>query len=39
MLMSVKQQIKASPSLAASCTDERAIARAEGKSSMTLAKR
>jgi hypothetical protein len=38
-LMSVKQQIKASPSLAASCTDERAIARAEGTSSMTLAKR
>jgi hypothetical protein len=38
MLISVKQQIKASPSLAASCTDARAIARAEGKV-MTLAKR
>jgi len=38
MLISVKQQIKASPSLAASCTDARAIARAEGKA-MTLAKR
>jgi len=38
MLVGVKQQIKASPSLAASCTDARAIARAEGKP-MTLAKR
>jgi hypothetical protein len=38
MLISVKQQIKASPSLASACTDERAIARAEGKP-LTLAKR
>jgi hypothetical protein len=38
MLTTIKQQIKDSPTLAASCTDERAIARAEGKS-MTLAKR
>jgi hypothetical protein len=41
MLMSVKQQIKASPALANSCTDERAIARAEGKtqpSQLALAK-
>jgi len=38
MLVGVKQQIKASPALAASCTDARAIARAEGKP-MTLAKR
>jgi len=38
MLTAIKQQIKALPTLATSCTDERAIARAEGKS-MTLAKR
>jgi len=38
MLVVVKQQIKASPTLATSCTDERAIARAESKP-MTLAKR
>ncbi len=38
MLTTIKQQIKASPTLATSCTDERAIARAEGRS-MTLAKR
>lgn len=38
MLVAVKKQIKASPSLATNCTDERAIARAEGKT-MTLAKR
>jgi hypothetical protein len=38
MLSSVKQQIKASPNLSASCTDERAVARAEGRA-MTLAKR
>jgi hypothetical protein len=38
MLVAVKNEIKASPSLAATCTDERAIARAEGKT-MTLAKR
>jgi hypothetical protein len=38
MLTTIKQQIKASPTLATHCTDERAIARAEGKS-MTLAKR
>ena len=38
MLVSIKQQIKASPALAATCTDARAIARAEGKP-MTLAKR
>jgi hypothetical protein len=38
MLTTIKQQIKASPTLATSCTDERAIARAEGKS-ITLAKR
>lgn len=38
MLVAVKTEIKASASLAASCTDERAIARAEGKT-MTLAKR
>ena len=38
MLVSIKEQIKASPSLAASCTDARALARTEGKS-MTLAKR
>jgi hypothetical protein len=38
MLSSVKQQIKSSPSLASACTDERAIARAEGKP-LTLAKR
>ncbi len=38
MLVSLKQQIKASPTLAGRCTDERAIARAEGKP-MTLAKR
>jgi hypothetical protein len=37
MLVAVKKEIKASP-LASSCTDERAIARAEGKT-MTLAKR
>ncbi len=37
MLVAVKKEIKASP-LATSCTDERAIARAEGKT-MTLAKR
>jgi hypothetical protein len=30
MLVSVKQQIKADPALAKSCTDERAIARANG---------
>ena len=38
LLTTIKQQIKASPTLATNCTDERAIARAEGKS-MTLAKR
>ncbi len=38
MLVAVKQQIKASPTLAATCTDERALARAEGKS-LNLAKR
>jgi len=38
MLTSIKQQIKASSTLATQCTDERAIARAEGKP-MTLAKR
>jgi len=38
MLASMKQQIKASPTLASSCTDARAIARAEG-TPMTLAKR
>ena len=38
MLISIKQQIKASPALAATCTDARAIARAEGRP-MTLAKR
>ena len=30
MLMSVKNEIKASPALAASCSDERAVARAQG---------
>lgn len=38
MLVSVKQQIKASPELANACTDARAIARAEGQP-LTLAKR
>lgn len=38
MLVSLKQEIKVSPTLSATCTDARAIARAEGKS-MTLAKR
>ncbi len=38
MLTAIKQQIKASPALATTCTDERAIARAEGRP-MTLAKR
>jgi len=38
MLVAVKKEIKASSNLATSCTDERAIARAEGKV-MTLAKR
>jgi hypothetical protein len=38
MLTAIKQQIKTSPTLATTCTDERAIARAEGKS-LTLAKR
>ena len=38
MLVALKQQIKASPTLSATCTDERAIARAEGKP-LTLAKR
>jgi hypothetical protein len=32
MLVSVKQQIKATPALANACTDERAIARATAKS-------
>jgi hypothetical protein len=31
MLSSVKQQIKASPALAGSCSDERAVARAQSK--------
>jgi hypothetical protein len=31
LLSSVKSQIKATPALAGSCSDERAIARAEGK--------
>jgi len=31
MLSSMKQQIKADPALAAQCSDERAIARAQGK--------
>lgn len=38
MLVTLKQQIKSSPTLAVRCTDERAIARAEGKPT-TLAKR
>jgi hypothetical protein len=41
MLVSVKQQIKATPALASSCTDERAIARATAKaepSKLALAK-
>jgi hypothetical protein len=38
MLVSVKQQIKTSPTLSIACTDARAIARAEGKP-LTMAKR
>lgn len=38
MLSSVKREIKATPALAGSCSDERAIARAEGRT-MTLAKK
>jgi hypothetical protein len=38
MLVALKGQIRASSVLAASCTDERAIARAEGRT-VTLAKR
>ena len=39
MLMSVKAEIKASPALANSCTDERALARLEGKpTNIALAK-
>jgi hypothetical protein len=38
MLSSVKAQIKANPTLSGSCSDERAIARAEGRT-MTLAKK
>jgi hypothetical protein len=38
MLVAIKQQIKASPTLSLTCTDERAIARAEGKP-LTVAKR
>jgi Protein of unknown function (DUF3015) len=35
MLMSVKQQIKASPTLAGSCSDERALARLQGAAAPT----
>ena len=31
LLASLKAQVKATPALAQSCSDERAIARAEGK--------
>ncbi len=38
MLSSVKKEIKATPALAGSCSDERAIARSQGKP-LTVAKR
>ena len=39
MVGAVKQQIKADPALSGSCSDERALARAQGKADMKLAKK
>ena len=39
LLVGVKTQIKADPALANSCSDERAIARAEGQADVKTASR